>query len=68
MQVDTNARSSHKMVLKKCTNNDSQPHEDEHAKETIIRDCIVVDTEYDDNVVVPTLLRSLGNLHVLENP
>jgi len=58
----------HKMVPNKCTNNDSQPHEDEHAKEIVIRDCIVAKTKYDDNVVAPTLLRSLGNLHILKNP
>jgi hypothetical protein len=56
------------MVPNKCTNNDNQPHDDEHAKKTIIKDCIIVDTEYDDNVVAPSLLRSLGNLHILENP
>jgi hypothetical protein len=32
MQVDTNVWSNHKMVPNRCTNNDSQPHEDEHAK------------------------------------
>jgi hypothetical protein len=29
MQVDTNVRFNHKMVPNRCTNNDSQPHEDE---------------------------------------
>jgi hypothetical protein len=32
MQVDTYVWSNHSMVPNKCTNNDSQPHEDEHAK------------------------------------
>lgn len=32
MQVDTDALSSHSMVPNRCTNNDNQPHEDEHAK------------------------------------
>jgi tRNA U34 5-carboxymethylaminomethyl modifying enzyme MnmG/GidA len=32
MQVDTYVWSNHKMVANKCTNNDNQPHEDEHAK------------------------------------
>jgi hypothetical protein len=49
------------MVPNKCKNNDSQPHEDEQAKETVIGDCIVAHTQYDDSVVAPTLLRSLGN-------
>jgi hypothetical protein len=44
MQVDTNAQSSHKMVPNRCTSSDSQPHEDEHAKENVIGDCIVADT------------------------
>jgi len=61
MQVDTDAQSSHKMVPNRCTNNDSQPHEDEQAKGTVIGDCIVADTQYDDSVVAPTLPGSLGN-------
>ncbi|KAH8951403.1 hypothetical protein BDL97_09G026100 [Sphagnum fallax] len=60
MQVDTDAQSSHKMVPNRCTNNDSQPHEDEQAKGTVIGDCIVADTQYDDSVVAPTLPGSLG--------
>jgi len=56
------------MVPNKCTNNDSQPHEDEQAKETVIGDCIVADTQYDDSVVAPTLLRSLGNSTLSKNP
>jgi hypothetical protein len=44
MQVDTNAQSSHKMAPNRCPNNDSQPNEDEHAKQIVIGDCIVVDT------------------------
>jgi hypothetical protein len=61
MLADKDARSIHKMVPNKCTNNDSQPHDDEQAKEIVIEDCIVADTQYDDNVVAPTLLGSLGN-------
>lgn len=38
MQVDTDARSNHKMVQNMSSNNDSQPHEDEHAKKKVIRD------------------------------
>jgi hypothetical protein len=49
------------MVSNRCTNNDNQPHEDEHAKETIIGDYIITDTQYDDSVVALTLPRSLGN-------
>jgi hypothetical protein len=49
------------MVPNRCTNNDNQPHEDEHAKETIIGDCIITDTQYDDSVVALILPRSLGN-------
>jgi len=38
MQVDTDAWSNHKMVQNMSSNNDSQPHEDEHAKKKVIRD------------------------------
>ncbi len=61
MQVDTDVWSNHKMVPNRYTNNDSQPHEDEHAKQIVIGDCKIVDTQYDDSVMAFTLSRSLGN-------